>query len=95
MASELSLILNTFGIMLFFGTLAGVFSEKINIPRMIPMIVLGIILSFIKPEGLINFSDSSTKETTLVLIEFLYFFLVDTTNHYQNQLLITWLLYAS
>lgn len=69
MASELSLILNTFGIMLFFGTLAGVFSEKINIPRMIPMIVLGIILSFIKPEGLINFSDSSTKETTLVVAE--------------------------
>ncbi len=33
------------------------------------MIVLGIILSFIKPEGLINFSDSSTKETTLVVAE--------------------------
>jgi len=69
MAGDIALLVNTGGPVLFFGTIAGVFSEKYNLPKMVPLIVTGIIISFFRPDSLINFADDSTKETALVIAE--------------------------
>ena len=55
MTSEFTDITNTIGVVLFFGVLAGVLADKYRIPKMIPLIFVGIGLSSFSPGFLLNF----------------------------------------
>ncbi|MHA2100752.1 MAG: cation:proton antiporter [Candidatus Kariarchaeaceae archaeon] len=70
MTGELTDITNTIGVVLFFGVLAGVFADKYSIPKMIPLIFVGIGLSSFRPDFLLNFEDENIKDITLVIAEF-------------------------
>lgn len=64
-----TVIANTAGIVVLLGTIVGLITEKINLPKMVGLILTGIGLAFLKPEYLVDFSTEEAKELTLAIAE--------------------------
>jgi NhaP-type Na+/H+ or K+/H+ antiporter len=67
--SEAETIVNSIALILFLGIIAGRFAEKRNFPKMVPLIIIGMIYSRIQNPNFHEFSDESLQEIALVLAE--------------------------
>ncbi|MHA2502949.1 MAG: cation:proton antiporter domain-containing protein [Candidatus Kariarchaeaceae archaeon] len=69
MASSLTLVVNTVGLILFLGTLMGVLAERYKLPKMIPLLLGGLLISFIQSDIIVDITDDSIKDAALVIAE--------------------------
>lgn len=69
MADEAILVINTISIVLFFGVLAGTLAERLRIPKMVPLILIGIVISFIGPSIIVDFEQAAIRDLTLIIAE--------------------------
>lgn len=69
MTSDANLVINTLAIILFGGIFAGKWAERHGLPKMIPMIIFGMILAILDSSTLVDFTNESTQEIGLVITE--------------------------
>lgn len=69
MSSEIEIVVNSVALILVLGIVAGRFAEKRNFPKMVPLILMGMVYSAIENPNFAKFSDDTLKEIALVLAE--------------------------
>ncbi len=69
MSSNIDVIVNSIALILILGIIAGRFAEKRNFPKMVPLILMGMIYSAIENPNFQQFSDETLKEIALVFAE--------------------------
>ena len=71
-SAETSIIINSAALVIFLGVLSVIYAEKIRIPKMLPLILIGLVISFIPGIYLLQQSSISLQgdaETILLIAE--------------------------
>ncbi|MHA2274520.1 MAG: cation:proton antiporter domain-containing protein, partial [Candidatus Kariarchaeaceae archaeon] len=67
--TDVHAVVNSIALILFLGIITGRFAEKRNFPKMVPLIIIGMVYARYDNTNFHQFSDDALKETALVLAE--------------------------